>query len=131
VRLLYDATIWVEGFGRKPALDVQVFKEWISNGAVVTIRPIENEVLSTPNRSIVPRLRRVFSAVEFIDPDWSHPETWKALLDIADRARRNKLSPLGVVDRMVLLSAQLVGADVWTLDSGMKRVGKLLGLSMI
>ncbi len=129
--ILIDSSVWIDSLSAKPSISKALFSDYVINGEAVTIRPIINEVLSHPNPKMLPLLKTSFNSLEKIDLNWNHEETWESLYEIAIFARKRKLSPAGVVDRMVLLSAQNAGCILWTLDRKVLNLGRKLGIQLI
>ncbi len=129
--ILIDSSVWVDNLSSRPTTKREQFKEYMTGGEVVTIWPIINEVLSHPNPKFLPVLREGLKALERIDRDWNAATTWEQLLDISAFARRVGISPLGVVDRMVLLCAKETNAMFWTLEKKAIRLAEKLGIRFV
>ena len=135
MRVLVDTSVWAEYFRSRPALprrQLDALAVLIENDEVVTVMPIEAEVLSGK----IPRAKEVdvhaaFEALEHIDPDWNARTTWDAIVALARASLRDRLPILGIVDRMVLLAAEAQRLPLWTLDRALARVAKARGVDVV
>jgi predicted nucleic acid-binding protein len=91
MRVLVDTSVWAEFFRSRPAIPraaITTLRALIEDDRVVTLLPIEAEVLSgrvagTKEREV----RQAFSAIEHIDLDWSARTTWERIVDLARAAQ--------------------------------------------
>ncbi len=129
MKVLADTSIWVEFFRKHPQLSqksLQAFSLLLEEKQVVTIHPIEAEALSG---SIAPSqesfIRSFFEMLEHVDIDWNLKSIWKKIIDLAYSARRNSISIPGVVDRMILITAQELNLTLWTLDRALQKLAEI------
>jgi predicted nucleic acid-binding protein len=116
VRLLIDSSVWIDALSSKPtqAADLQ---RCLEEEVVVKIRPIEAEVLAgAVSEKCARKVLSGFAALDTVDPDWNSNDVWREMEEMAALARRSRLSPLGVVDRMILVAAVRTPCVLWTLD---------------
>ena len=133
--MLVDTSVWAEYFRSRPALSrgqLDALAAQIENDEVVTVLPIEAEVLSGRIAGAKERdIRAAFEAFEHVDLDWNARATWDAIIALAHASQRNSLPTLGVVDRMVLLAAESRRVSLWTLDRALARVAKARGVAAV
>lgn len=131
-RVLVDTSVWIEFFAPRSTLPkdfLSVLQANIADGNVVIVHPIRAELLSghitKSHRQVIDHL---FTALEFIDVDWSKRERWDEIAVLADVARKEGLAIPGIVDRMILLSAQRAGVSLCTLDKALLKLAKAIGV---
>ncbi|MDL1871451.1 PIN domain nuclease [Deltaproteobacteria bacterium PRO3] len=131
MRVLVDTSVWIEFFGPKDSVSQRALEFLIQEGSVVTCLPVRAEVFSGKiNPKLRDRLQKSFDAMDRVDPDWNLVATWDVIANFAARARKSGISVPGLVDRMILASALQGEARLWTLDLGLQRLAKVLGLSL-
>jgi predicted nucleic acid-binding protein len=134
MRILVDTSVWAEFFRSRPAIPrqaVTTLRALIEDDRVVTLLPIEAEVLSGRIAGTKEsEVRRAFAAIEHIDLDWSARTTWDGIVDLARAAQAADLPMAGIVDRMVVLAAETRSVRLWTLDRRLARLATARGLAM-
>lgn len=129
--VLVDSSVWIEFFHRRPQLDSTQIEGLTEEHRVVTCQPITTEVLSgemsTETRKTV---SLAFSAMACVDPDWSSPETWRKIVELALDARKKGAGVPGIVDRMILLAARESGAVLWTDDKKLGKLASRIGVAL-
>ena len=131
MNVLVDTSVWIEFFNPKPRFETARLELLIEENLCVTCLPVRAEVLSgkmaPKNRSII---LRAFDSLAYADPEWKLKETWDNVADIALRARREKSTLPGLVDRMILLTAQKSGVALWTFDLKLRKLAVILGIPL-
>jgi len=128
--VLIDTCIWIEYFNRIPKIQVDFVDALILERQVATINPIKTEIMSgnmnTENKKII---NNAFDAMEWIDADWNNKETWNKITNLSFIAKKYKIPIPGIVDRMILIAAQLSNVKIWTLDKSLLTMSKYLDLN--
>ena len=118
--VLVDTSVWIEFFSKRPAIDLKPLGLLISEHQVVTCLPVQAEILSGEMTGAVRVLvSHAFDGMIFVDADWNLREVWNKVAGLAAACRKERLGLPGIVDRMILLSAQESGSQLWTLDRGL------------
>lgn len=130
--ILIDTSVWIEYFSLKSRLSPSTLEK-LSNAIIedeiVIVDPIRAELLSGQIRaSKRAELEALFSALKKIDLDWNSKENWDQVIALAGVAMTNRIPVPGLVDRMILLSAQKAGAVLYTLDKGLLKLSKYVDL---
>jgi predicted nucleic acid-binding protein len=134
MNVLVDTSIWIEFFHPRPTLSDDSFKSLsllLEDDRAVTIYPIRVELLS--GRLETGKKKQIRQAVEVmshIDPDWNERGVWIRIEEMAEIANRKSLSIPGIVDRMILASAETAGASLWTLDRPLANLASLLKIPL-
>jgi hypothetical protein len=118
--------VWAEFFHSRPSIPravIETLRTLIEDDRVVTLLPIEAEVLSGRlRREREADVRRAFGAIEHIDLDRNARTTWERIVEIVRAAQDADLPMTGIVDRMVLVAAETRGVSPWTLDVPLVRL---------
>ncbi|MBI2082888.1 MAG: PIN domain-containing protein [Deltaproteobacteria bacterium] len=129
--ILIDTSIWIEYFQKKPTVDVSAVDLLIEERSAATCLPIKAEVLSgemtTQTRSVV---TLALNALESIDPNWNSDDIWNQITQLSIESRKRKIGLPGIVDRMILISAKLANAQIWTLDKKMKQLAPIVPVTL-
>lgn len=131
-RVLVDTSVWIEFFAPQSTLPkdfLSVLQAHIADGNVVITHPIRAELLSGHiTKSHRQTIDHLFMALEFIDLDWSKQEHWDEIAGLAEIARKKGLAIPGIVDRMILLSAQKTGVTLSTLDKALLKLAQAINI---
>ena len=134
MRVLVDTSVWAEFFRSRPSIPravIETLRTLIEDDRVVTLLPIEAEVLSGRlRRDREADVRRAFGAIEHIDLDWNARTTWERIVEIVRAAQDADLPMTGIVDRMVLVAAETRGVSLWTLDDRLVRLATARGVAV-
>lgn len=131
-RVLVDTSVWIEFFAPRSTLSkdfLSVLQANIADNNVVIVHPIRAELLSGHiTKSHRQEMDHLFTALEFIDVDWSKRECWDEIAVLADVARKKGLAIPGIIDRMILLSTQKAGVTICTLDKALLKLAQAIGV---
>ncbi|MBI2982172.1 MAG: PIN domain-containing protein [Deltaproteobacteria bacterium] len=129
--VLVDTSVWIEFFRPKPPIDISPLDLLIREREVTTCRPIIAEVLSgkmsSGTRSTV---SRALNALTLVDLDWNIGSSWEKVIDLASLAHQKGIGIPGLVDRMILVSAQESGNQLWTLEAKLQKLAGLAGVGL-
>ena len=118
--------MWAEFFHSRPSIPravIETLRTLIEDDRVVTLLPIEAEVLSGRlRREREADVRRAFGAIEHIELDRNARTTWERIVETVRAAQDADLPMTGIVDRMVLVAAETRGVSPWTLDVPLVRL---------
>lgn len=133
-RVLVDTSIWIEFFAPNPALSenfLSILQANIAEGNVVIIHPIRTELLSGHiTKSHRQTIDHLLMALEFIDIDWGKQQHWDEIITFAEVARKKGLAIPGIIDRMILLSAQRAGVAICTLDKALTKLAHAIDVQL-
>ena len=131
-RFLVDTSVWIEFFAPRSTLPKDflfVLQANIAEGNVVIIHPIRAELLSGHiTKHQQQAIDHLLLALEFVDMDWSKQEHWNDIIGFAEIARKKGLAIPGLIDRMILLSAQQAGVSLCTLDKALLKLAQAIGV---
>ncbi len=134
MKVLVDTSVWIEFFRARPQLprdSLDFLDLLIADDRAVTILPIQAEVLSGRVSTKREReIREAFGALEHVDLDWNASSTWDDVVALARVAQKSSHSIPGIVDRMILLSAQRSESSLWTLDQSLIRLAPEVGVRL-
>ncbi len=131
-RILVDTSVWIEFFAPHSTLPkdfLALLQANIAEGNVAIIQPIRAELLSGHlTKSQRQKMGNLFEALEFVDVNWGEREPWDDITSFAEIARKKGLAIPGIVDRMILLSAQRAGVTLCTLDKALVKLAHAIGV---
>ncbi len=130
MKVLVDTSVWIEFLRKKPQISDESLSRLyllLEEDRVVTIYPIHVELFSG---SILPQKRKeieeAFESMAHVDLDWNSKITWVRLIEMAQSAKARSLPIPGVIDRMILSSAEASQSSLWTLDRALIRLAEVL-----
>ena len=133
--IIVDTSVWIEYFSRKskiPQSTLDELDQWIEDGVVGMLKPIEAELKAgVIQRSKRSHFERVTSALERLDPDWNSLETWDTASSFVAICRKKSLPLPGLIDRLILTSCKLSGAQLFTLDLNLARLARAENLAVM
>jgi predicted nucleic acid-binding protein len=135
VIVLVDTSVWAEYFRKRPRLsggELDRLDGLIRDDLVATVHPVRAALLSgRVKKEHEARVRAALGAMRSLDLDWNAAETWDAIARCAQDARDAGAPSVGLVDRMVLLSAERARATLWTLDQPLRRLAASRGSTVL
>jgi predicted nucleic acid-binding protein len=116
--IVIDTSVWIEFFkGRNQNL-VKKIRELLDEESIYLPRLVFLEILNGVGKNSIAPIKRVFSALPFLEADastWLKVEEW--ILKAANKGQR-----FGVIDLLIAAQAYENKAAVWSLDSDFKRM---------
>lgn len=134
-RVLIDTSMWIEFFAKRPQVDERsllLMSSYILEGNAVIIHPVRAELLSGHlSQKTREEIGHCLDALPRIDADWGDKNVWDALIGLAQVAQKKELAIPGLIDRMILFSAQKAHVALWTLDKSLSKLAHVVGVAIV
>ncbi len=119
--IVVDTSVWISFFRNDDHNLVQTLHQLLDDRRVLLAIPTRIEILSGAGKRDQPKLRKVFSALPLLVPefeDWELIEGWVTIA--SERGDR-----FGVADLLIAALCARHSAKLWSLDNDFERMERL------